>query len=151
MQQVSHVPGSSHRSVGLLLVGRRVDADQLVGATDIAERLGLARSQDVHHLRRRDPTFPEPVTVLGGGPRKGIYVWAWPDIARWARTKGYELAEGEWRRPPRAKSARERLSEFEALERELGELADLRSRLDELAALRERVERRGHETTGAEE
>lgn len=140
MQQVSEPARLTDSYLGSLDVGRRVDVDQLVGATDIAERLGFARSQDVHHWRRRDPGFPEPVTVLGGGPRKGIYVWAWPDVAAWARKKGFTLAEGEWTPPPRSKSARDRQSELEALQRELANLAGLREQLSEVATLRERLE-----------
>lgn len=57
--------------------------DQLVGAEEIAERLGLARYQRVHELRRRNPDFPAPVKTL-----KRAMVWAWPDVERWARRTG---------------------------------------------------------------
>lgn len=126
-------------SVACDRMGRRVDVDQLVGATDIAERLGLVRNQDVHTWRRRDPTFPEPVAVLGGGPQKGIFVWYWPDVAVWARKKGLEPGD---RRTlaPRSKSARDRQTELEVLQREMSELAAVREQLGELAALRARLE-----------
>jgi predicted DNA-binding transcriptional regulator AlpA len=62
---------------------RSVPVDQLVGAAEIAERLGVKRSTVVHDWRRRHPDFPEPVATL-----KTAMVWAWPDIERWARSTG---------------------------------------------------------------
>jgi hypothetical protein len=61
-------------------MGRRLDVDELVGATEIAERLGLAQPQTVHSWRQRYPDFPSPVVTL-----KQALVWYWPDVARWAR------------------------------------------------------------------
>ena len=78
--------------VGFIIVGheyrasvRRVDPEQLVGAREIASRLGLVRVQAVHYIRRADPTFPAP--VYGGAARQGGTggVWYWPDVWRWAR------------------------------------------------------------------
>ena len=57
--------------------------DQLVGAAEIAERLGSNRTTYVHDLRRRHPDFPTPVATLKSG-----YVWAWPDVEKWARATG---------------------------------------------------------------
>ena len=54
--------------------------DQLVGAAEIAQRLGSKRTSFVHDLRRRHPDFPAPVAVLSAG-----LVWAWPDVETWAR------------------------------------------------------------------
>jgi hypothetical protein len=67
-------------------VGRKVDADQLVGAAEIADRLGVARPQVVHLWRTRYPDFPEPVAQL-----RQALVWYWPDIERWARRTGRRL------------------------------------------------------------
>lgn len=61
-------------------MGRRVDADQLVGAAEIAARLGVKRPQVVHDWRRRHPDFPEPVVSL-----RQAMIWHWPDIEAWAR------------------------------------------------------------------
>jgi hypothetical protein len=61
-------------------MGRKLDADDLVGAAEIAERLGLAQVQTVHTWRRRYADFPEPIARL-----KQALIWAWPDIERWAR------------------------------------------------------------------
>ena len=70
-------------------MGRKVDVNDLVVAAEIAERLGLAHTQSVHTLRRRDPNFPEPVVSL-----KRAHVWAWPDVAEWARSTGRTAQEG---------------------------------------------------------
>jgi hypothetical protein len=64
-------------------MGRRIDVDDLVGAEQIAARLGLARASLVHDWIRRGVGLPEPVTVLGS-----IRVWAWPDVEKWARATG---------------------------------------------------------------
>ncbi len=60
----------------------RVDPRDLVGAAEIAERLGIVR-QSVHQLRRRHADFPEPVAVLAQA-----MVWSWPEIEAWARATG---------------------------------------------------------------
>jgi len=57
--------------------------DQLVGAAEIAERLGVKRSTVVHDWRRRHADFPQPVAQL-----KTALVWAWPDVEKWARRTG---------------------------------------------------------------
>lgn len=64
-------------------MGRSVDVDQLVGAAEIASRLGYTRSVYVHDLRRRNDDFPRPVAELSAG-----LVWAWPDVERWAKATG---------------------------------------------------------------
>jgi predicted DNA-binding transcriptional regulator AlpA len=64
-------------------VPRKLDVEQLVGATEIAERLGLSRGQVVHTWRARFADFPEPERVLAMG-----LLWYWPDVAAWASTHG---------------------------------------------------------------
>ena len=64
-------------------MGRRVDVDDLVGAQEIADRLGVSRPQVVHEWRRRHADFPEPVVTLTMG-----LLWAWPDVEAWARATG---------------------------------------------------------------
>jgi hypothetical protein len=64
-------------------VGRRLDVEQLVGAEQIAEKLGLKRYQHVHELRRRNPDFPAPVLAL-----KHATIWYWPDVEKWAKATG---------------------------------------------------------------
>lgn len=64
-------------------MGRHVDLDELVGAKDIASRLGVKRAQVVHEWRRRYPGFPDPVAEIGGG-----LIWLWPEVLEWARRTG---------------------------------------------------------------
>jgi predicted DNA-binding transcriptional regulator AlpA len=64
-------------------MGRKVDVDDLVGAAEIAERLGLAHSQTVHTIRRRHADFPDPIATL-----KRAHVWSWRDVERWAKATG---------------------------------------------------------------
>ena len=64
-------------------MGKRVDVDLLVGAAEIADRLGVASSQVVHVWRGRYADFPKPVTRL-----KTALIWYWPDIETWARLSG---------------------------------------------------------------
>lgn len=62
---------------------RRVVPDQLVGAAEIAQRLGVKRSTVVHDWARRHPDFPRPIARLVMG-----HVWHWPEVESWAlRTK----------------------------------------------------------------
>lgn len=64
-------------------MGRRIDSEQLVGAAEIAARLGVKRPQVVHGWRTRYPDFPEPVAHL-----RQALVWYWPDVERWAKATG---------------------------------------------------------------
>jgi 1,6-anhydro-N-acetylmuramate kinase len=64
---------------------RLVDADQLVGSNEIADRLRLKRVQHVHWIRQHDASFPDAVARIGAS---GAYVWHWPDIEEWARRSG---------------------------------------------------------------
>lgn len=57
--------------------------DQLVGATEIAMRLGARSAARVHDWRRRYPEFPQPVASLAMG-----LVWNWPEVERWAKQSG---------------------------------------------------------------
>jgi len=60
-----------------------VPSEHLVGAHEIAERLGLSHAQSVHTLRRRHADFPEPVATL-----KTALIWDWRDVERWANATG---------------------------------------------------------------
>ena len=62
---------------------RRVFVDELVGAAEIADRLGLAQVQTVHSWRRRHSDFPEPVARL-----RQALIWLWPEIEAWAERTG---------------------------------------------------------------
>lgn len=56
---------------------------ELVGAAEIAQRLGAGRTSVVHDWRRRYPDFPKPVTTLTMG-----HVWVWTDVEKWAKATG---------------------------------------------------------------
>jgi predicted DNA-binding transcriptional regulator AlpA len=64
-------------------VNRRVNVDDLVGAFEAAQRLGVARPQVIHEWRRRHSDFPEPIATL-----KTAMIWDWQDIQRWAKSTG---------------------------------------------------------------
>ncbi len=70
-------------------MGRKIDVNHLVGATEIAEKLGWSHPQNVHTYRRRHPDFPEPVAKL-----KQALIWSWPDVEAWARKTGRLAAKG---------------------------------------------------------
>ncbi len=57
--------------------------DQLVGAAEIAERMGSTQPRTIHQWRRRYGDFPEPVARL-----RQALVWYWPDVEQWARRTG---------------------------------------------------------------
>ena len=64
-------------------MGRMVDVDDIVGPGEIAQRLRVSQTSMIHHWRRRDPSFPEPLfTRLAGS------FWLWPEVERWARSTG---------------------------------------------------------------
>jgi predicted DNA-binding transcriptional regulator AlpA len=64
-------------------VGRNVDVENLVGAYEIAQRLGVARPQVIHEWRRRHSEFPRPIAAL-----KTALIWDWRDIDEWAKLTG---------------------------------------------------------------
>jgi predicted DNA-binding transcriptional regulator AlpA len=64
-------------------MARQVPVDQLVGASEIAERLEVGKSTVVHDWRRRHPDFPQPVAKL-----KTALVWDWVEVEAWARATG---------------------------------------------------------------
>jgi len=65
-----------------------LDAEQLVGSGEIAARLGLRRIHTVHWLRRSNTEFPAPVAVLGARSGRPTYIWYWPHVEAWARSRG---------------------------------------------------------------
>ena len=60
-----------------------VNPKDLVGAAEIAERLGVARPQMIHTWRTRDPTFPAPIAEL-----RQAMIWNWTQVEAWARATG---------------------------------------------------------------
>lgn len=64
-------------------MGRKIDIGDLVGAHEIAKRLGLKTAHTVHVWRTRHEDFPKPIATL-----KTALIWDWRDIERWARKTG---------------------------------------------------------------
>ena len=64
-------------------MSRRVNADDLVGAAEIADRLGIAYVETIHNWRRRYADFPQPVAQL-----RQALIWSWPDVEAWAKATG---------------------------------------------------------------
>ena len=62
---------------------RRVEVSDLVGAHEIAERLGIAHPQVILERRRRHRNFPEPVATL-----KTALIWDWAEVRNWAKASG---------------------------------------------------------------
>jgi len=60
-----------------------VDSEGLVGAAEIAERLGISHPTTIHMWRKRYPDFPAPIAQLSQA-----MIWNWPDVERWARKTG---------------------------------------------------------------
>ena len=56
--------------------------DRLVGAAEIAERVGATRHQAVRTWRQRYADFPEPVVML-----RRVILWNWPEVEAWARAR----------------------------------------------------------------
>jgi len=55
----------------------------LVGAHEIAERLGLSHAQSVHTIRKRHADFPPPIATL-----KTALIWDWREVKVWAQSTG---------------------------------------------------------------
>jgi predicted DNA-binding transcriptional regulator AlpA len=60
--------------------------EEMVGATEVADMLGVTRSR-VHQLAQRE-SFPKPVAVLRAG-----FIWRRVDIERWMRSTGRDIPE----------------------------------------------------------
>lgn len=63
-----------------MIVGRYLDAEDLVDAQGVAELLGLAQRNTVSAYQRRYPAMPRPVVDLGQGRCK---LWLRSEIKRW--------------------------------------------------------------------
>lgn len=69
---------------------RCVRVGDLVGASEIADRLHIAQPQTVHTLRKRHADFPAPIARL-----KNAYIWVWPEVEAWAQRTGRLPAPGD--------------------------------------------------------
>ena len=64
-------------------MARFIAVCDLVGAHEIAQRLGVARPQVVHEWRRRHPDFPMPIANL-----VRAMIWDWNEVEKWADSTG---------------------------------------------------------------
>lgn len=80
-------------------MARKVDVDNLVGASEIAERFGWSHTANVHTIRKRHTDFPTPLAVLGGP----TYLWNWPDVEAWGVATGRLAEDGTPMRPARSR------------------------------------------------
>ena len=62
---------------------KKISPTDLVGAYEIAERLGLSFPNLVHTWRRRHQDFPKPIAELHAG-----LIWDWNEIEEWLRSTG---------------------------------------------------------------
>jgi len=59
-------------------VGKKVEVENLVGAHEIAKRLGLKNPHTIHVWRTRHKDFPKPVAKL-----KVALIWDWIEVKSW--------------------------------------------------------------------
>lgn len=59
-----------------------IDPNDLVGAHEIAKRLGVTLPQMVHTWRKRHADFPAPVVMLTMG-----LAWDWNEIQEWSNNR----------------------------------------------------------------
>lgn len=65
-------------------MGRKVEVDDLVDASEAAELLGLAHRNTVSVYQRRYPEMPRPVVDRGGGRTK---LWLRSELEAWMRRR----------------------------------------------------------------
>ena len=62
----------------------RVDTEDLIDATEVAELLGLSHRNSVSLYQRRYPDMPRPAVQRGGGRTK---LWLRSEIVRWSEQR----------------------------------------------------------------
>lgn len=67
----------------MLAVAKLVDPRDLVGAREIADRLGVSSNSIVYDWMRRYDDFPRPLVRLSAGN-----IWLWSEVAAWAKRTG---------------------------------------------------------------
>ena len=65
-------------------MGRKVDVDDLLDASQVAELLGLSSPNAVSVYHRRYEDFPSPVLVPPSGR---CQFWHRPDVEAWSRRR----------------------------------------------------------------
>lgn len=77
---LSRVGGHSYA----LVMGRRVDLDDLADAHDIAALIGLSHANHVHLYQQRYPDMPKPVLDRGGRRAK---LWLRSEVKAWVERR----------------------------------------------------------------
>lgn len=62
----------------------RVDTDDLIDATEVAEIVGVSHRNSVSLYQRRYPDMPRPVVVRGSGRTK---LWLRSNVEMWAKSR----------------------------------------------------------------
>lgn len=62
----------------------RIDPDDLIDSTEVAELVGLSSSTAVSTYRKRYAAFPEPIVTKGSGK---CVLWLRSDIKRWVQSR----------------------------------------------------------------
>jgi predicted DNA-binding transcriptional regulator AlpA len=58
----------------------KVSPEDIVGANEIADRLGLSFPNVVHVWKYRHEDFPRPIALLAMGN-----IWNWKEVEAWAK------------------------------------------------------------------
>jgi predicted DNA-binding transcriptional regulator AlpA len=74
-------------------MARKVDPDELIGSSEVAEILGLSHTSGISTYVKRYEDFPGPVVDL---PRSRVRLWLRPEIERWDSQRSKRRG-----RPPR--------------------------------------------------
>ena len=65
-------------------MGRRIDVEDLLTATEVADLLGFSMRQVVSTYARRYNSFPRPTVVKSNGHTQ---LWAREDVEEWDRQR----------------------------------------------------------------
>ena len=76
-------------------MGRRVDLDDLIDATEVAHILGLSRAGAVSVYQARYSSMPRPVFDRGSNRAK---LWLRPEIEEWCSRRASAASELDQRR-----------------------------------------------------
>ena len=68
--------------MGLLML---VESTNIVGANEIAERLGMSFPNIIHAWRVRNIGFPEPTIIVSAG-----MLWEWNKVEEWYNNRKSE-------------------------------------------------------------
>lgn len=80
--RVARIRPAQH--LGCLIVGRKVDIDDLIDADQVAKILGLSSSRAVYVYLDRYPDMPRPALDRG---RNKARLWLRPEIANWVANR----------------------------------------------------------------